>query len=878
MNEPIKRNISKSKKKIGAVIDAVLLHTHHHYLSTLPEKLGVLPTFFLKALFSGIKINRDPSITKKIPKDCIIIYATKYKSNFEYLFSHERFKKDDLPCPEVGFDYKLVLIQPLTHILRLILARIDYFFCHFAFPDPYQSGYYKNRLLNGKAGLISLIYKKDSHVKFIHPQKDPIQYLIEIQQTINQPIIIIPQLFFFSREPHRSELNLIDILFGTKEKPGKIRRIVALFTSHKKIFVEIAEPLNLKQYLELPEVQKRDIRQQALALRRRLVFQINRHRQSIIGPTLKSRVELKQNILTGKQLQSVMADHAEKSSTPLSQVYKQADEYLEEIAANYSQAWIRIYDLTLRSILKTMFEGIIIDQEGLRKVKQMSKKGPLILVPCHKSHLDYLVLSFVFYHNNIACPHIAAGKNLSFWPLGTIFRGGGAFFIRRTFKGAVLYSKIFSAYIRKLLEEGFNIEVFIEGGRSRTGKLLPPKLGLLSIILNAFREGACEDLIFVPVYIGYDKVLEEAAYLHEIEGGQKKPEDLKQVIRARKFLKNRYGKIYIKFDEPLSLKDQLAKNKTDISNMAQKEFNGLIRYLGYKLINAIDNVSVVTPYGLVAGAILNCSKTRFSHDHLKSHLKTYMNYLVFAKAKLADTLIADQDRAFDLVLDTFIQRRFLENNTMDMGGENATVQYKVNEHKRPSLEYYKNNCISPFVSAAFTALSILERDAFLFSTRDLFDCYTFLSGFFINEFSHNADKPVEICIRKSIKAFIDDAILIPHPTLPDTYNVTSAGFRKLQFFSNFLKSYFESYWIVLNYFMQTPRDDTTTKERIKKIQSIGTKMYKNKEVERIEALSKIGYKNADQLFTGKGIRGSEDKDKIAFHADAIQKYLNYFPS
>ncbi len=156
-------------------------------------------------------------------------------------------------------------------------------------------------------------------------------------------------------------------------------------------------------------------------------------------------------------------------------------------------------------------------------------------------------------------PLVAAGSNLSFWPMGPLFRSGGAFFIRRTFSGAILYSKVFAEYIHKLLEEGFNIEQFIEGGRSRTGKLLMPKLGLLSILLNAYKNGACEEMIIVPIYIGYDRVLEETSYLQELEGGQKEPETLRGVIKARKFLKKRYGKIYIEFNEPILVNELVEK-------------------------------------------------------------------------------------------------------------------------------------------------------------------------------------------------------------------------------------------------------------------------------------------------------------------------------
>ncbi len=836
-----------------------------------------MSAFIRKVLFSNIKITRDPSIDKKIPKDCIIVYATKYKSYFEYLFYYERLKQDNLPCPEIGFDYNLILIQPVIRILRIVLAQTDYFVRNLSFPDPYKSGYFKEELIQGKSGLMSLVEKKGFYLRNVKSKADPIQYLIKMQQTTDRPIIIIPLLFFFNAEPHRSNLSLMDILFGTKEKPGKTRKISALFKSGKKTFAEISEPLNLKQYLELSDIRGFSLYRQSLSLRRHLIAQINRHRQSIIGPILKTRVEIKQNILTNNRLQTVIKEHAQKKNIPLPQVYKEANAYLEEIAANYSQKWIKMYDITLRWLIKTMFEGIIIDHEGINKIKQMSTKGPLILIPCHKSHLDYLIISFVFYHMNLPCPHIAAGKNLSFWPMGTIFRGGGAFFIRRTFKGAVLYSKVFSAYIYKLLEEGFNIEVFIEGGRSRTGKLLSPKLGLLSIITEAFKSGACEDLIFVPIFIGYDKILEERAYLHEIEGGQKNPEDLKQVLSARKFLKNRYGKIYVRFHEPISLNEHLAKTGATPSELTSKETNTLIRYFGYKFMNAINSISVVTPYGLVASAILNCSKTRFSYDHLKFHVDTYMNYLVATKAKLADTLIADPDRSFDTVLETFVQRKFITNTITEMLDETVITQYSIYENKRPGLEYYKNNCIALFIHGAFTALSILERDAFLFAATDLHDSYIFLSKFFINEFSYNVDRPAEFFVRKNIKAFIDDAILIPHPKLPDTYNLTSAGFRKLKIFSSFLKTFFESYWIVLNHFMQHPQNSTTAKDRIKKFQTLGNRMYKNKEIERIEALSKVTYKNADGFFTANGVRGSENKEKITFYSEAIKKYLNFLP-
>jgi glycerol-3-phosphate O-acyltransferase len=283
---------------------------------------------------------------------------------------------------------------------------------------------------------------------------------------------------------------------------------------------------------------------------------------------------------------------------------------------------------------------------------------------------------------------------------------------------------------------------------------------------------------------------------------------------------------------------------------------------------------VITPHALVASAILNCAKTRFSYNHLMNHIETYMAYLLSQEAKMTDTLVIDHVRAVDQVIDSYAQRKFIEPTSTDNDGRPADKQFRINASKRPLLDYYKNNCISFFIPAAFTALAILEKDAFQFSAVELHSGYAFFQDFFNNEFAYNEDWTPEYFVRKNIKAFIDEAILMPHPTLPDTYNLTSEGFRKLKFYSRFLKTYFESYWIVLNYLKRYPQNSISPKERLKKIQSFGNQMHKRKEIEQSEALSKVNYTNAVDFFISHGLKGSEQIEKIEFYSDVIQKYLN----
>lgn len=864
------------KRKIRKWINSILQDSHNYFACHLPGNISFFSSNTLKLFFSGIRIDSDQlNGLKNIPENAIVIYAAKFKSHFEFLFSYTRYSENKLPFPEIGFDYKVFIWQPIPRVLRTLLSYLDYFFQNKSFPNPYKSGYITEELLNGKSAFLSLVEGKSFYRRFVKSETDPLSYIIELQKITERPVYIIPQIMSFGKNPMRATPYLTDIIFGTPDNPGRLRKIATLFKYPEKIIVEISEPVNLKSFLESTEVQGRGIKHQSLILRRDLLRQLNRHRQSIIGPVLKSREELKESILTNARFQEFLDNYSKSRNMPARNVRKEVNEYIEEIAANYNIAFIRVLAEIVGWIINTMFDGYTVNTNGLNKVKSMSLKGPLILIPCHKSHIDYLILSYLLYTNNMPCPHIAAGKNLSFWPIGPLFRRGGAFFIRRTFRGAALYSRVFSEYIYKLLGEGFNIEFFIEGGRSRTGKLILPKLGLLSILLDAYKKGACKDMIIAPIFIGYDRVIEESSYLEEIEGAQKKPENFSQVIKARKFLKKKYGKIYIQFNDPISLNELFNEKDIQLKSMTSKDQNALCRNLGYRIINSINNVSVVTPFSITACSVLNCSRKRFNYDRIIFSVDTYMKYLTSLGAKLSDTLISDFRYAIEQVLDSYVQRKFIEPVQMEKGSRSFTREFSVNVSKRPAMEYYKNNCISFFVPAAITALEILNLESFQFQASSLHSGYAFQQNFFKYEFAYDVDKTPEFFVRKNIKTFIDDAILVPHETLPDTYNVTSAGLNKLKSFSIFLKPYYESYYVVLNYFMKTSRNEADAKERIKKIQNIGNRMYKRNRIERNEALSKVYYTNAIDFFNNKGIKSSEETDKIKFYEDAIQNYLNF---
>jgi len=862
--------------RMNKAVDRFLQGTYNHFFCELPARIGSIWHFLFKVLFFRIQFSKDQvNIIRDLPKDAGIIVVNKYRSTFEYFFSYIRFSSIGISTPTIALNYRFLFLNSFKKFLRISYVRIHHLLTRRPLPDLFREGYLERRILEGNSVFMSLVEKRDFYQRFVQQKTDPLQYLIELQTRTDRPIFIVPQLFFYTKAPATSAMKFSDIFFGFEQRPGKIRKLFKALVRPEKMFVELSQPVNLKRFIHQYLGSSLNTEHLALILRRDLLSQITRHRQSTTGPVLKSYDEIKQNILTEDELQAYMKRYANRRNVSLYRSRGEAVRYFDEIAAKYRPGFVGLSVRIVRWLSTTIFDGISVDAEQLKKIKGMALKGPVIFVPCHRSHIDSMIMLTVMYTHHMSPPHIVAGKNLSFWPLGPLLRMAGVFFVRRSFKGAVFYTKVFSAYIFKLLEEGFHINVFIEGTRSRSGKLLQPQLGMITILLDSFLKGACRDLIFVPVYIGYDRVPEESEYLIEIEGGQKKPESAKQLLKAGKMLKKRFGKIYVKFNDPISLDDFIQQMDLPCAGLSSKQKHMLCRQLGNKIMNDIDQATIVTPQSLVAGALLNSQKPIRSFEHLMKDVETYIAFLASKRAALSESLAAHPYRTVARVLNRYGQVKIIETVQAKQGVWQPTDTFIVKNNKRPILEYYKNNCITHFVPAAYAALSILTHDAFQFQMADIVSDYRFLEDFFSFEFTHDPEQLSDYYLRKSVKAFIDDAILTPHPTLPDTYNITSPGYRKLKQFAAFLTPFFESYWVVLNWMSQESRTHILPKDRLKKIINWGHQMHRQRTIERKESLSRLNLENAIRYFAKKGLRGNKDLELIRLYENRIARYRNW---
>jgi len=846
------------------------------------------PRFLLQSVFNRlISKTSMPEDQQGILKDLsergTVVYAIKYRSQFDFVYLSLRLLQLKLPVPSFIFDLHPYFWQPRWYSLRIMGYHMYHYLRHRALPDPYEGGYYREKVEKGDAGLFFLLGKRGYYQRTVLVGKDALEHLFEIQKATDRPVFIVPLVLLYTRHPGRQRRGFMEIFLGQREQPGPIRKFISFLWGYANAVLEVGEPLSVQEIL--PELSENvsERRKQLFQLRRSLIESVDESKRAIVGPTLKSQLELKEIILHHPRLEAFMQRRARSSNQEIWKVRMEADQYLDEIAANYSFTLTQLAEKVLTWTWNNLFDGIDVDVESLHRVKRAARHSTLVYIPCHKSHIDYLILSYILFNNNLSTPFIAAGKNLAFWPLGPIFRRVGAFFIRRSFKGMKFYAEVFSLYVKTMAQLGHNIEFFIEGGRSRTGKMVLPKMGLLAILFQAMEEGFCDDLVFVPISICYDRIPEEESYVREISGGTKVEESIGQLMRVRRFLKKRYGRVYVQFAEPVSLQRYLQRNSSDHSaKLRPKERHAMYRNFAYRIINSINQASLVTPHALAASALLTTSSHGMSMAEFHDVCKMFQDYLMKCDVRFSKTL-----RSYDVIMEETLwdlERTKLIGKLKDEDDDLDEEVFTMEDSKRLALEYYKNNVIHFFLPAAFVSTSILAQQTFHFSMMQIVEDVAFMKDFFKFEFVYDNEISNEKLIGDVLDTFEEQGWVYPMgkdqgEEDDQPYLLTHQGLKAANAFHGLIRNYFEGYWLVLRAFRYLQNKSYTEKDFMKKILSLGEKVLKLELIERPESISKIIFGNALQYYVEKGViekkideARSKDKDQ-EWYSDAGNRFL-----
>ncbi|MEX3071699.1 glycerol-3-phosphate 1-O-acyltransferase PlsB [Vibrio alginolyticus] len=432
----------------------------------------------------------------------------------------------------------------------------------------------------------------------------------------------------------------------------------------------------------------------------------SRQKLAASGPNLPQRHVLFARLMKSPAIEQAIADEAKSKNISIEKARKEAHDIMDEIAANFSYGLVKRGDRVLGWLWNKLYQGLHINNAST--VRRLAQDGhEIVYVPCHRSHMDYLLLSYVLYNEGMVPPHIAAGINLNFFPAGPIFRRGGAFFIRRSFKGNKLYSTIFREYLAELFAKGYSVEYFSEGGRSRTGRLLQAKTGMLAMTIQAMLRGLNRPVTLVPVYIGYEHVMEVSTYAKELRGKRKEKENASLVLRTLRKLRN-FGLGYVNFGEPIQLNQYLNEHAPewtkDIDPMGSTKpqwMNPVVNGLANKMMTHINDAAAANALTLCATALLASRQRALSRDSLISQLECYLKLLKGNPYSSTSTIPSES--AEELVnhaisLDKFV----IETDTM---GDIISLD----RNQSILMTYYRNNIIHLFALPSLIAQIIIRQ-------------------------------------------------------------------------------------------------------------------------------------------------------------------------
>lgn len=700
-----------------------------------------------------------------------------------------------------------------------------------------------------------------------------IRTLLDLQRENGiRPILLVPQVFVWTKRPDTRGTQALDFLLGPREWPSALRTVGQFLANYRHVELKAGEPLDLKEYLDANHGASDDahIRRIVYAMLRRL----ERERRSVTGPAEKPPDRVREEIVRSPKLQTAIKHVADGKSEDRRVLNERALGMLKKLQASPDGGTIGALAVLLDRVFHRIYAGIDIDKEGLARVREACKEGSVILLPSHKSHIDYLVLSYVFYEENIQLPLIAAGDNLSFFPLGPVFRRAGAFFIRRSFKGDRLYSAVVETYVRRLIRDGFPIELFIEGGRSRTGKLLPPKFGLLGMMVDAALSVGQRKSYFVPVSIGYERIVETGAYERELSGGDKVKEDAAGLLKTTDVLKHRYGRINLQFGATLTLDEMRADlGLGSTADLKPPQKRAIITRLGNRVMDEINRVTAVTPGSITALALLSHGRRGLPHDELVERCGRLLTVLEEMDARVTPRTATPSGNlrpdAIREAAQLFTNAGLIEAHApADLDPAEAAGQsaipgtiYTIPDSRRIELDTSKNMIVHFFVERSLVAVAMLAAPDPRSPIDDVRDRVQKLSRLFKHEFRFRADAPFAEIFAETLERMSSAG-----EVTVDSGQGLSAGEGRLGWsgrewlltYAAFLRNFLEGYRLTARGLGVLLKGPLPEKELVKKTLATGKRMFFTGEIERSEAVSQPIVKNAVLAFLDQGTLRSAD--------------------
>ncbi len=576
-------------------------------------------------------------------------------------------------------------------------------------------------------------------------------------------------------------------------------------------------------------------------------IQLERAERKLRGSRYKVPKFPRESLIESPTFTAGVAELAQDSDISYESMAVKTRRYVKEIAATHSPYVIDLVTGAIRWLVKKAYTGLEYDEEELAAIYEMSQNHPLVFLPSHKSNFDHLVLQYVLYQNGLPPNHTAGGINMNFFPIGSVLRRSGVFFIRREFRDNEPYKFVLRRYVDYLLEKRFPMEWYIEGGRSRSGKLRPPRLGMLAYVVDSYLRRSSDDVILIPVSIAYDQIQDIGAYATEQAGGAKERESLGWLISTIRGLRNRHGGIHIRFGAPISLRGFLAL-QDDLPDDADDTHNPAIPKLAFEVAVRLNEVTPITPISLVALALLSADDRSLTVAETAQVLAPYLDFATRRDLPTSEKLQLDHNDQIAATLDQLVDSLVVER----FEGSTDSV-YRVGQDQHLAAAYYRNTIIHFFVNRAITEMALAhvsENGETTNLQRAVLDEALRLRDLLKFEFFFSASDEFEQQIRNELA---DHDPELQHHL--ETGDVTAILDTFRPYVSHaILRPFFEAYRVVGDIIESHAYETGVTKETIRpQALDLGKQYVLQGLVAKPESVSKVLFESALSLAENRGL-------------------------
>ena len=512
-------------------------------------------------------------------------------------------------------------------------------------------------------------------------------------QRGDDPLVIPARVIWLpdARSGRRSA-NWVDVLkFGDPRDPHPLRQWLIARLFPQRVGIVAGMPASASDLLA-SHAAELEVSTLVDHVTRKAHITLERAERHIRGNRYKVPRFLNEDILSRPEFRDRVMLLGSERGLPAELALARARYYLREIAASHSTFLIDLIANAIHWIYSQGYGAIIYDQRRLAAIGRLAEDHPIAFVPSHRSNLDRLSLQYLLWENDLPPNHTAAGINMNFFPIGPLIRRTGAFFIRRSFKDNELYKYVLKSYLGYLVEKRFPLEWYMEGGRSRSGKLLPPRLGMLGWVVDAVRQGRADDLYLIPTSIAYDQIQDVKDYAAEARGGEKKKESFGWALDAIRSLRRRYGNIHVRFADPISVAKEIDLTQEDRTDLAK---------LAFEIMYRISRATPITPTAVASTALLSARGTAMRPTEVAAFGARLAAVIESGGWPTTETIRFDDPADAILALD-----RLVDHGSVS---KEAGVYY-LDPSQAIQAAYYRNTIVHYFVPGAIAELALAATD------------------------------------------------------------------------------------------------------------------------------------------------------------------------